>query len=256
VGLLRDFSDKPLKHNPVFVLVLGLCPTLAVSTSVKNGVAMACAATAVLVGSNILISLIRRFIPGQIRIACYIVVIAGFVTMVEILMKAVAPPAINAALGIFIPLIVVNCIILGRAEAFASGHGPLASLMDALGIGLGYLLALVCISVLREVLGAGTLWGYALTPVTVGGLTLIPEYVPMSVLGMAPGAFIVIGLLFGLFAHLGVRRREAGRLRAVPAVPQVARDMRKPKPAAEVPAAQDGPAAQGGGAGEEAAPAQ
>jgi len=229
LSLLKELTDKPIKHNPVFVLVLGLCPTLAVTTSVKNGVAMAAAATAVLVCANILISLIRRFIPNQIRIACYIVVIAGFVTMVEIAMKAIAPEAINMALGIFIPLIVVNCIILGRAEAFASKHGPLASLMDGLGIGVGFLLALVAISLVREVLGAGTLWGYRLTPVAVGHTTVIPQYVPMTVLGMAPGAFIVIGLLFGLFYWAGNRRRDAARLAAVPAVPQVARDFPKPK---------------------------
>jgi len=180
-------------------------------------------------GSAPNISLIRRFVPNQIRIACYIVVIAGFVTMVEIAMKAIAPEAINKALGIFIPLIVVNCIILGRAEAFASKHGPLASLMDGLGIGVGFLLALVAISLVREVLGAGTLWGYRLTPVAVGPTTVIPPYVPMTVLGMAPGAFIVIGLLFGLFYWLGNRRRDAARLAAVPAVPQVARDFPKPK---------------------------
>jgi electron transport complex protein RnfE len=243
VGLLRDFADKPIKHNPVFVLVLGLCPTLAVSTSVKNGVAMAAAATAVLIGSNLLISLIRRFIPNQIRIACYIVVIAGFVTMVEITMKAIAPESINRALGIFIPLIVVNCIILGRAEAFASSHGPLASLMDALGIGVGYLLALVCISFIREVLSAGTLWGYRLTPLAFDGTTIVPEYVPITVLGMAPGAFIIIGLLFGLFHWIGHRRREAVRLAAVPAVPQVGRDFPKPakKPKADAAAAGDRP---------------
>jgi electron transport complex protein RnfE len=228
LSLLKEFTDKPIKHNPVFVLVLGLCPTLAVTTSVKNGVAMAAAATAVLVGANVLISLIRRFIPNQIRIACYIVVIAGFVTMVEIAMKAIAPETVNKALGIFIPLIVVNCIILGRAEAFASKHGPLASLMDGLGIGVGFLLALVAISLVREVLGAGTLWGYRLTPVAVGRTTVIPPYVPMTVLGMAPGAFIVIGLLFGLFYWLGNRRRDAARRAAVPAVPQVAGDFPKP----------------------------
>ncbi len=229
MSLLKEFTDKPIKHNPVFVLVLGLCPTLAVTTSLKNGVAMAIAATAVLVCANILISLIRRLIPNQIRIACYIVVIAGFVTMVEIAMKAVAPAAINKALGIFIPLIVVNCIILGRAEAFASKHGPVAGLLDGLGIGVGFLLALVAISLVREVLGAGSLWGYRLTPVAVGPTTVIPQYVPITVLGMAPGAFIVIGLLFGLFYWIGNRRRDAARLAAVPAVPQVARDFPKPR---------------------------
>jgi electron transport complex protein RnfE len=229
VSLLRDFVDKPIKANPVFVLVLGLCPTLAVSTSVRNACAMAAAATAVLIGSNILISLIRRFVPNQIRIVCYIVVIAGFVTMVEIIMKAVAPPEVNKALGIFIPLIVVNCIILGRAEAFASRHGPLSSLLDALGIGLGYLGSLVLIAVIREVLGAGTLWGYRLTPVTVSGHTIIPEYQPANIFVMAPGAFMVIGLLFGFFYWMGNRRRERLRLACVPAVAKTAEDLPKPK---------------------------
>lgn len=229
MSLLRDFVDKPIKANPVFVLALGLCPTLAVSTSVRNACAMAAAATAVLIGSNILISLIRRFIPNQIRIVCYIVVIAGFVTMVEIIMKAVAPVEVNKALGIFIPLIVVNCIILGRAEAFASRHGPLSSLADALGIGLGYLGALLSIAIIREVLGAGTLWGYRLTPITVAGRTILPEYQPANILVMAPGAFLVIGLLFGLFYWMGNRRRERLRLAGVPAVAQTARDLPKPK---------------------------
>jgi len=229
MGLLRDFTDKPIKANPVFVLVLGLCPTLAVSTSVRNACAMAAAATAVLIGSNILISLIRRFIPNQIRIVCYIVVIAGFVTMVEIIMKAVAPVEVNKALGIFIPLIVVNCIILGRAEAFASSHGALSSLLDALGIGVGYLGSLLIIAFIRETLGAGTLWGYRLTPVTIAGRTILPEYQPANVLVMAPGAFLVIGLLFGLFYWMGNRRRERVRLAGVPAVAQTAEDLPKPK---------------------------
>jgi len=228
VGLLKDFTDKPFKTNHPFVVVLGLCPTLAVSTSVKNGLAMAAAATAVLIGSNVLISLVRKFIPNQIRIACYIVIIAGFVTMVEIIMKAIAPKTINDALGIFIPLIVVNCIILGRAEAFASSHGPLSSLMDALGVGVGYLLSLVLISFIREVLSAGTLWGYRLTPIAWGGRTILPEYQPANVMAMAPGAFILLGLLFGFFAWQGNRKREASRLGAVPAVAQVARDFPKP----------------------------
>jgi len=228
VSLLRDFTDKPIKANPVFVLVLGLCPTLAVSTSVQNAVAMAAAATAVLVGSNLLISLIRRFIPNQIRIVCYIVVIAGFVTMVEIVMKALAPEEVNRALGIFIPLIVVNCIILGRAEGFASRHGVLSSLMDALGIGMGFLGALLSIAVLREVLGAGTLWGYRLTPLTIVGRTILPEYQPANILVMAPGAFLVIGLLFGFFHWIGNRRRARARRSGVPAVAQTAKDLPKP----------------------------
>jgi electron transport complex protein RnfE len=201
---------------------------------------MAAAATAVLVCSNILISLIRRTIPNQIRIASFIVVIAGFVTMVEIIMKAIAPEAINKALGIFIPLIVVNCIILGRAEAYASQHGPLASMLDGLGVGIGYLLSLGTISFIREILGAGTLWDYRLTPISVGGFEIIGEYQPANVLGMAPGAFLVIGLLFGLFYWIGNRRRERVRLAAVPTVAQVSKDFPKPpkepKPAGGKPA--------------------
>jgi len=227
MSLLRDFTAKPVKHNPVFVLALGLCPTLAVTTTVRNGVAMAAASTAVLVCANVLVSLLRRWVPNQIRIACYIVIIAGFVTMVEIVMKAVAPPAVNEALGIFVPLIVVNCMILGRAEAFASRHGPVPSLMDGLGIGAGFLLALLAISLVREVVGAGTLWGYRLTPITAGGVTLLPKVEPVTVLGMAPGAFLVIGLLFALFRWIGNRRREAARAAAEPAVPQVASDFPK-----------------------------
>jgi len=237
MSLWREFADKPFKTNHPFVVVLGLCPTLAVSTSVKNGMAMAAAATSVLIGSNVLISLVRKYIPNQIRIACYIVVIAGFVTMVEIVMKAVAPEAINKALGIFIPLIVVNCIILGRAEAFAASHNALESLMDALGVGLGYFFSLVLISTIREIVGAGTLWDYRLTPITVGGQVIVGEYVPASVLTMAPGAFILLGLLFGFFAWRTGRQRDRARLAAAPATPQVARDFPKPpKKEAEEPA--------------------
>jgi electron transport complex protein RnfE len=227
VGLWQDFADKPFKTNHPFVVVLGLCPTLAVSTSLKNGMAMAAAATAVLIGSNVLISLIRKVVPNQIRIACYIVVIAGFVTMVEIVMKAIAPEAINRALGIFIPLIVVNCIILGRAEAFASSHGPMSSLMDALGVGLGYFFSLVLISFIREIVGIGTLWGYRLTPITVGGWEIIGEYAPANIMGMAPGAFILLGLLFGFFAWRTNRQRRVACLAAAPAIAQVARDFPK-----------------------------
>ncbi|MDK1031464.1 MAG: electron transport complex subunit RsxE [Planctomycetia bacterium] len=215
MGLLKHFTDKPIKDNPVFVQALGLCPVLAVSTSLKNGLAMGVAATAVLIASNILISIIRKAIPRQIRIACYIVVIAGFVTIVEILMKALLPVEINKALGIFIPLIVVNCIILGRAEAFASKHGVLASTLDGLGIGLGFIGALALISTVREILGAGTLWGFV----------VIPGFVPANVMIMAPGAFLVIGLLFGLFHYIGQRRRERSLATAAVFEPEVGRDI-------------------------------
>ncbi len=246
MGLWKDFAEKPIRANPVFVLALGLCPTLAVTTALQNGVAMALAATAVLVGGNVIISLLRRVIPPEIRIVCYIVVIAGFVTMVEIFMKALAPAAINEALGIFIPLIVVNCIILGRAEGFASRHGPAPSLMDALGIGLGFLGALVAISLVREVLGSGTLWGYRLTPLVVGGRTLVPRLEPMNVMIMAPGAFLVIGLLFGLFRWIGDRRAARRAAAHAPAVAKTAGDFAQPAPP-ETPG-DAAPAAAGGGA--------
>ena len=192
----REFSKGIIKENPLFVIVLGLCPALAVSTSVKNGLAMGVAATAVLVCSNIIIAAARKHIPEQIRIPCFIVVIASFVTMVELLMKAYLPPKINAQLGIFIPLIVVNCIILGRAEAFASKNNVLASALDGLGIGAGFTFALLLISSIRELAGAGTLWGYH----------VIPGYQPASIMIMAPGAFIVMGLLLGFFNYVGQRK--------------------------------------------------
>jgi electron transport complex protein RnfE len=231
VSLWREFIDKPIKQNPLFVLVLGTCPSLATTTSVKNALAMSVAATAVLVCSNVIISLVRKIIPDQIRIACFIVVIAAFVTMVEIVMKAVAPEAVNQALGIFIPLIVVNCIILGRAEAFAARNGPVASLLDGLGCGIGYGGALAIVSFIREILGAGTLWGFRLTPLVIGGWEIIPEYQPVTILVMAPGAFLVIGLLFGFFYWIGNRRREAARQAAAPAVAQTSKELPKLAPA-------------------------
>ncbi len=205
--LLKPLVDKAIKTNPVFVLMLGLCPTLAVTTSVKNALAMAAAASAVLLCSNILISLIKNFVPKEVRIACYIVVIAGFVTMVEILMKALMPPEVNEALGIFIPLIVVNCIILGRAEAFASRNGILASIGDAIGIGLGFAGALALIGLVRETVGNGTFWGYSLW--AGYGKDKDAIMAPITLVIMAPGAFIAIGLLFGLFNTIGNRRKAA-----------------------------------------------
>ncbi|NIA21195.1 MAG: RnfABCDGE type electron transport complex subunit E [Anaerolineaceae bacterium] len=205
--LLKPLVDKAVKSNPVFVLMLGLCPTLAVTTSVKNALAMAGAASTVLLCSNLLISLIKNIVPKEVRIACYIVVIAGFVTMVEILMKALLPPEINAKLGIFIPLIVVNCIILGRAEAFASRNGVLSSIGDAIGIGLGFAGALTLIGLVRETIGNGTLWGYALWSGYGKGADAVMA--PATLAIMAPGAFIAIGLLFGLFNSIGNRRKAA-----------------------------------------------
>ncbi|MBU2221083.1 MAG: electron transport complex subunit RsxE, partial [Candidatus Omnitrophica bacterium] len=157
----REFIKGVIKENPTFVLALGLCPTLAVSVSVINGIGMGIASTFVLLGSNIIISLIRNFIPGKIRIPCFIVVIATFVTITELAMKAYSP-ALNRALGIYVPLIVVNCIVLGRAEAFASKNNLLNCLLDGLGMGIGFTLALILISAIRELLGTGRIMGYSL----------------------------------------------------------------------------------------------
>ncbi|MBE7545965.1 MAG: electron transport complex subunit E [Candidatus Kuenenia stuttgartiensis] len=185
----QEFSKGLFKYNALFVLVLGICPSLAVTTSLKNGVSMGGAATFVLVSSNFIISLIRPYVPREIRIPCFIVVIASFVTIVELMMKAYLPTEINASLGIFIPLIVVNCIILYRAEAFAYKNKPFVSILDGLGIGLGWTLSLCLVSGVREMLGAGTLFG----------LKLSERYEPASIMIMAPGAFIITGLLMGLF---------------------------------------------------------
>ncbi len=193
--LINEFLKGIIRENPTFVLALGLCPTLAVSVTIINGIGMGIAATFVLIGSNIMISLIKNIIPDRIRIPCFIVVIATFVTIVELSMKAYSP-ALNRALGIYVPLIVVNCIVLGRAEAFAQKQDVLSSLFDALGMGLGFTLALILISGIREFLGAGKLLGF----------TLFKWFEPVFVLGMPSGALLVIGLLLGFFNLLKMRK--------------------------------------------------
>jgi len=182
----KEFIKGLIKENPTFVLALGLCPTLAVSTALTNGLGMGIAATFVLIGSNIFISLIKNIVPDKIRIPCYIVVIATFVTITELFMKAYSP-ALNRALGIYVPLIVVNCIVLGRAEAYASKSSVSNSIMDALGMGLGFTLALLLISGIREILGLGTFFGYK----------IIKNYEPMFIFALPSGALLVIGLLMG-----------------------------------------------------------
>jgi len=186
--MIKEFTKGFIKENPVFVMALGLCPTLAVSSSVMNAIGMGLAATFVLVCSNIIISLIKNFIPNKIRIPAYIVVIASFVTIVDMVMEAYVPD-LHKSLGLFIPLIVVNCIILGRAEAFAGKNNVVRSILDGFGMGFGFTLALVVIAIIREVLGAGQLLGYNVLPAT---------FQPMLVAILAPGAFIVMGLLMGL----------------------------------------------------------
>jgi len=186
-NLFAEFKKGIHIENPTFALLLGLCPTLAVSSNVRNGLGMGVAATFVLLGSNIIVSSVRKLIPAKIRIPCYIVVIATFVTIVELLLKAYFP-ALDKSLGIFVPLIVVNCIILGRAEAFASKNTVLYSIVDALGMGLGFMLALLIISSIREFFGAGTLLGFQ----------LIPGFQPAIIMVLAPGALLTLGLLIGL----------------------------------------------------------
>ncbi len=185
-NLFAEFKKGIHIENPTFALLLGLCPTLAVSSNVRNGLGMGIAATFVLLGSNIIVSSVRSLIPAKIRIPCYIVVIATFVTIVELLLKAYFP-VLDKSLGIFVPLIVVNCIILGRAEAFASKNTVLYSTFDALGMGLGFMLALLIISSIREFFGAGTLLGFQ----------LIPGFQPAIIMVLAPGALLTLGLLIG-----------------------------------------------------------
>ena len=180
-----------LKNNPVFVLVLGMCPTLGTTTSASNGMGMGMATMAVLIMSNLVISLIKNLIPDKVRIPAFIVVIASFVTIIQMLMEAFVP-ALYASLGVFIPLIVVNCIILGRAEAFASKNSPLDSIFDGIGIGLGFTLALTVIGATREILGSGAIFGISL------GIT---EFMPL-VFVLAPGGFLTLGYLMVLFNKL------------------------------------------------------
>ena len=180
-----------LKNNPTFVLVLGMCPTLGTTTSAMNGLGMGAATMAVLIMSNLVISLIKNLIPDKVRIPAFIVVIASFVTIIQMLMQAYVP-SLYASLGVFIPLIVVNCIILGRAEAFASKNGALDSILDGVGIGLGFTIALTLIGAVREILGSGAIFGYSFG---------ISDYMPL-VFVLAPGAFFVLGYMMVLFNKL------------------------------------------------------
>ena len=177
-----------IKENPTFVLVLGMCPTLGTTTSAINGLGMGVATMAVLIMSNAVIAMIKNLIPDKVRIPAFIVVIASFVTVIDMLMQAFVP-SLYAALGVFIPLILVNCIILGRAEAFASKNGILDSALDGVGIGLGFTLSLTTIGAVREILGSGSIFGLSLG---------IADYMPL-VFVLAPGAFLVLGFLMVLF---------------------------------------------------------
>ncbi len=197
-GILERLYNGIIKENPTFVLMLGMCPTLAVTTSALNGLGMGVATMAVLVMSNMIISLLRKVIPNGVRVPVYIIIIASFVTVVEMLMHAFLTP-LYSSLGIFIPLIVVNCIIFGRAESYASKNNVLLSIFDGFGIGIGFTIGLTTIGIIRELLGSGTVFGFRVLP---------ESYEPISIFILAPGAFLVLSLLCALMNKLDVSKKE------------------------------------------------
>lgn len=194
---LHALKNGMFDENPTFIQVIGTCPTLAVTTSAINGIGMGLSTTAVLMCSNLFISLLRKIIPDTVRIPCFIVVIASFVTIVQLLLSAFLP-SLNASLGLYIPLIVVNCIILGRAEAFASKFGPVESFFDGVGNGLGFTMAITVIGLIREFIGSGTLFG----------LTVLPEAFPKTlIMIMSPGAFFTYGTLMAIFHRIMAKQK-------------------------------------------------
>ena len=198
---LKELTKGLFRENPIFVQFLGMCATLAVSTSVANSIGMGLSTMVVLVASNIIISLIRNLIPNKVRIAAYIIVIAGCVTAVEMALDAFAP-SVSESLGIFIPLIVVNCIILGRAEAFASKNGVVKSALDGIGMGLGFTLALTILGAVREILGNGTFLG----------MSVFGEgFLPATVLILPPGAFIVLGVILAIINVITAKKERSDK---------------------------------------------
>ena len=187
-SLLKELTKGFLKENPILVIMLGLCPTLACSTSATDAVGMGLAFTFVMLGSNIVVATIRKLVPSQVRIPVFITVISTFVTIVDYTLKAYFP-ALSQSLGVFVPLIVVNCIVMGRAEAFSSKNTVMASLMDGIGMGIGFTLIIAIIGTIREVIGNGTLFGHQAMPA---------QYQPFLILILPPGAFLVIGFLMAL----------------------------------------------------------
>lgn len=185
---IKIITNGILKENPVLVLLLGMCPTLATTTSAINGLSMGLATMSVLICTNFVISCIKSITPDKVRIPVFIVVIAAFVTILQMLMAAYAPDSINKALGIYIPLIVVNCLILGRAESFAAKNNPVASLADGAGMGLGFTLGLTVLGIIREILGAGSVFGFV----------LLPEVTNVLLFVLPPGAFISLGYLIAV----------------------------------------------------------
>lgn len=195
---IKTFINGLLTENPTFVLFLGMCPTLAVTTGVVNAIGMGLSTTVVLICSNIVISILRNFIPDKIRIAGYIVIIAGFVTVVQMLLNAYLP-SLSSSLGIYIPLIVVNCIILGRAEAFANKNGVVKSAVDGIGMGLGFTCSLTLIAAVREILGAGTFAGISLFG---------SSFQPVSVMILPPGAFLTLGCLLAIINIIAAAKKK------------------------------------------------
>ena len=212
MNLKKQFEEGLLSKNPVLVQLLGMCSTLAITTSLFNGLGMGLSVTIILICSNVLISALRKVIPNQIRIAAYIVIIAGFVTIVDLSLQAFLPD-LAASLGVFIPLIVVNCIILGRAEAFASKNTVLASALDGLFQGIGYIMALVVMCVIRELLGAGTFGGGLLNGGE--GIRIIPEGYPAMQLVMPVGGFLTLGFVIAFFQWFNKKRELKKRKEAV-----------------------------------------
>ncbi|MDO5649913.1 MAG: electron transport complex subunit E [Gallicola sp.] len=201
LGYGKILKDGIVNNNPVIVQTVGLCSVLGVSTSLANGIGMGVAVIVVLTLSNVVISLLRNFIPDKVRIPSYIVVIATFVTLVQMLLQAYIPALYNS-LGLFIPLIVVNCIILARAEGFASKNGVVKSFVDGIGNGIGYTLVICILSIIRELIGAGELLGNP----------ILPDGIAIGLVGQAPGAFIILGMLFALFNYVKSRgERRGGR---------------------------------------------
>jgi electron transport complex protein RnfE len=195
---LERLYNGLIKENPTMVLMLGMCPTLAVSTAAINGVSMGASTTAVLVFSNLIISILRRRIPNEVRLPAYIVIVASLVTVTQLIIKAYLP-AVDKALGQFIPLIVVNCIILGRAEAYANKHEPGLAVMDGIGMGLGFTVALTLAGAVREILGKGTFFGLQVLPKSVS---------PIAIFGLPPGAYLVIALFIIIMNAIGIKTRQ------------------------------------------------
>lgn len=201
MNLGKQLKEGLLTQNPVLVQMLGLCSTMAITTSIMNGLGMGVSVLIILTAANVVISAIRKIVPDKIRIAMFIVVIAGFVTCVDLLLQAFVP-AIAESLGVFIPLIVVNCIILGRAESYAYSNPVIPSIFDGLGMGLGFTFALTCIGAVRELLGAGELFGFGLLP---------ESFEPIRIFGQAPGAFFVLAALVALQNYIKNARKKAGK---------------------------------------------